>query len=63
MIRCGHGKPLDQECLACEKLDVIHDRLRSRVSELEAAIKKHKDNYIFTKPDFADYELWKTIEP
>ena len=39
MIKCGHGKPLDQECLACEKLDGIHDRLRARVAKLETALR------------------------
>ena len=38
------------------------DRLEARVAELEAAILKHKLNYIYSSPDFEDYELWKTIE-
>jgi len=38
-------------------------RLEARVAELEAAIQKHKDKYIFSSPDFEDLELWKTLVP
>jgi hypothetical protein len=40
---CGHGKPLDEECLACAMMWRIEQRkeaeiarLRARVAELEA---------------------------
>jgi len=38
MSKCPHGKPIPGECQACEKMDAIHDRLRARVAELEAAL-------------------------
>ena len=35
--------------------------LEAHVAELEAAITKHRDGYIFSSSDFGDIELWKTI--
>ena len=42
--RCGHGKPLDEECLACammwrieQRKDAEIARLKARVAELERA--------------------------
>lgn len=42
---CGHGKPLDEECMACaimfrieERKDAEIVRLRARVQELEAQV-------------------------
>ena len=45
-------------CIRVEEFDA----LRAENQRLRGAIQKHKDKYIFTNPDYEDYQLWAALE-
>ena len=42
--QCGHGKTMDEHCIACEAVFKCDAKLRARVKELEDALKGLIDN-------------------
>jgi hypothetical protein len=39
MMKCAHGKPLDEECLACAALDRIEQRRNAEITRLRDALR------------------------
>ena len=38
--RCGHGKPLDEPCGACDKMDAVYTRMQAKADAYDRLSQK-----------------------